>query len=313
MKTPLLINPLTNPMLEPLALLLLSLFVGVALLLLLVQRPITARNAPMMKVLWQRYCTWLIIALLFAGSTVSGPLPLAVLCAFICWQGGKEYALLTAMPGSHRAVLVLGGWATLIAVLLFGPVILAFAPILAFFTWSLLALKRVEETAEIGKRFTIGIAGLWGYLYLGWLPAYLLVLCAGQTPGLVLAVGLGVALSDVGAFCTGKLIGGPKLAPYLSPKKTWGGVPGNILGAALALLLIPFALPGLSWWQRALFALTIGLGSIWGDLLKSLLKRQHGVKDAGMLLPGFGGLLDRIDSLLLVTPMIYYLAQLLIR
>jgi phosphatidate cytidylyltransferase len=119
-----------------------------------------------------------------------------------------------------------------------------------------------------------------------------------------------VAFSDVGAFCLGKAVGGPKLAPHLSPNKTWGGVLGNILGAGLALALVAFALPGLSLWQLCLLALAIGLGSVWGDLLESLLKRQRGVKDAGHLLPGFGGLLDRIDSLLLVAPLVYYLAQL---
>jgi phosphatidate cytidylyltransferase len=131
----------------------------------------------------------------------------------------------------------------------------------------------------------------------------------GKMPGLVLVVGLGVALSDVGAFCLGKALAGPKLAPHLSPSKTWSGVLGNILGAILALELTAYALPDVQLWQRGLLALVIGLGSAWGDLLESLLKRQHGVKDAGKLLPGFGGLLDRIDSLLLVTPLVYYLSS----
>jgi len=109
----------------------------------------------------------------------------------------------------------------------------------------------------------------------------------------------------------GKTLGGPKLASRLSPNKTWGGALGNILGAALAVTLTIFALPGLQWWQRCLLVLAIGLGSIWGDLLESLLKRQRGVKDAGELLPGFGGLLDRIDSLLLVAPLVYYLTLLM--
>jgi phosphatidate cytidylyltransferase len=215
------------------------------------------------------------------------------------------------MPAWHGVVLVLGGWATFAAVLLCGAMALAVAPALAFFGWSLLALQPVEHDAEIGRRFTVSLNGLWGYFYLGWLPAYLIVLSMGKMPGLVLVVGLGVALSDVGAFCVGKALGGPKLAPRLSPSKTWSGVLGNVLGAALALLLTAFAIPGIQTWQYGLFALVIGLGSVWGDLLESLLKRQRGVKDAGELLPGFGGLLDRIDSLLLVAPLVYYLSRLL--
>ena len=169
----------------------------------------------------------------------------------------------------------------------------------------------MESDLEISRRFTAGLTGLWGYLYLGWLPAYLLALSLRASSALVLTVGLGVALSDVGAFCVGKALGGPKLTPRLSPNKTWGGALGNILGAAVAVTLTTFALPGLQWWQRCLLVLAIGLGSIWGDLLESLLKRQRGVKDAGELLPGFGGLLDRIDSLLLVAPLVYYLTLLM--
>jgi phosphatidate cytidylyltransferase len=127
---------------------------------------------------------------------------------------------------------------------------------------------------------------------------------------LITLVGFGVALSDVGAFCTGKIIGGPKLAPRLSPNKTWGGALGNLLGAALAVMLMNMAFLHLHWWQCCILALAIGVGSLWGDLLESLLKRQRGVKDAGTLLPGFGGLLDRIDSLLLVAPLVYYVALL---
>jgi len=314
-------------MLGPLAILLLTGFGGAAIALQVRQRlhlfnsgTTVAQTAFVsQKVLWQRYRTWAIIALLFAGAILSGPLAIALLCAFLCWQGAREYAVLTRMSTWHLAALVLGGWVTLVAMLLFGPAILALAPILAFFIWSALALQPtrakgtegVERDTEIGRRFIGGLTGLWGYLYLGWLPAHLLALGLTQTPGLVLVVGLGVALSDVGAFCVGKALGGPKLAPSLSPGKTWGGALGNLFGAAMAIALTSFALPNLQWWQRCLFVLAIGLGSIWGDLLESLLKRQCGVKDAGKLLPGFGGLLDRIDSLLLVAPLVYYLTLLM--
>jgi phosphatidate cytidylyltransferase len=321
MAAPWLTNPLTNQMLEPFIILLLMMFSGAALALLTVQglrgvllsgnTPAKTTSTPQ-KVLWQRYRTWAIIAFLFSGAAFGGPLTIAVLCAFLCWQGGREYAILTSMPTWHRTVLVFGGWGTFVAVLLLGSSVLAIAPILAFFVWSILSLQPTEEgDAEIARRFTLSASGLWGYLYLGWLPAYLLILSMDKMPGLVLVIGLGVALSDVGAFCVGKALAGPKLAPHLSPSKTWSGVLGNILGAALALLLTAFAVSGIQLWQWGLFALAIGLGSIWGDLLESLLKRQHGVKDAGEMLPGFGGLLDRIDSLLLVAPLVYYLSHFL--
>src|SRR5947207_7895401 len=67
---------------------------------------------PPEKVLWLRYGTWVAIALIFTGALLTGPLAIAVLCAFICWQGGREYAALTSMPASHYLVLVLGGLAT---------------------------------------------------------------------------------------------------------------------------------------------------------------------------------------------------------
>src|SRR5260370_15523479 len=113
----------------------------------------------------------------------------------------------------------------------------------AFLRSSALVLQPVKGEGEFGKRFTVGLTGLWGYFYLGWLPAFLLALSVGKSPGLDLIVGIGVALSDVGAFCIGKSLGCPKLSPHLSPCKSWSGVLGNLLVAALAFILACFALP----------------------------------------------------------------------
>ncbi len=322
MGTPWLTNPLEHHMLLPLAILLPSLFglaaaglaaVQVGRLALAYLGIATELPSLSNKVLWQRYLTWAIIAPLFTCAVLSGPLAVALLCAFLCWQGGREYAALTQMPPWQRAVLILGGWATLAAVLTIGQAALTAVPALSFFGWSLLALQPIKGEPALSKRFAGALAGFWGLLYIGWLPAFLVALSAGIKPELVLVVGLGVAISDIGAFCSGKALGGPKLAPSLSPNKTWGGVVGNFLGAALAVTLAWFAAPDLSPWLCSILALTIGAGSIWGDLLESLLKRQSGVKDAGGLLPGFGGLLDRIDSLLIAAPLVYYLALLSIR
>jgi phosphatidate cytidylyltransferase len=311
-------NPLANHLFAPFAILLLALLGCAACALFLVQQwrlshgGSAAQTAVVAQhVLWQRYRTWAIIGVLFAAAVFCGPLVMAALCVFLCWQGTREYAALTVLAGWQQTVLACGGLLTYGGVLIVGPSVLSIAPVLAFFIWSLLTLQPLGQGAETGQRFNAGLHGLWGYFYLGWLPAYILALSCSKFPGLALTVGLGVALSDVGAFCAGKALGGAKLAPRLSPNKTWGGVLGNVLGAALALALTSYALPHLQLWQLALFTLAIAVGSIWGDLLESLLKRQCGVKDAGALLPGFGGLLDRIDSLLIVAPLVYYLALLL--
>jgi phosphatidate cytidylyltransferase len=123
--------------------------------------------------------------------------------------------------------------------------------------------------------------------------------------GLLLAIAVEVALSDVSALCVGKALGRHKLAPRLSPNKTWEGVAGNVLGAYAAFALMSFALPELPLVTRALLPAVVAAAGVAGDLFESMLKRTYGVKDAGDWLPGFGGLLDRIDSLIFALPAAY--------
>ena len=127
--------------------------------------------------------------------------------------------------------------------------------------------------------------------------------------GVTLLVALAVACagSDVGAFIVGRRFGRTPLAPRLSPNKTREGVVGNLIGAAVGLT--PFAallMPAFSIWSLAFIVGLVTVGSIWGDLFESAVKREAGVKDAAGWLPGFGGILDRIDSLLLVVPLVYW-------
>ncbi len=135
--------------------------------------------------------------------------------------------------------------------------------------------------------------------------------------GLALALMLCVWASDIGAFFSGKTFGGPKMAPAISPNKTWAGLIGGIVASAFALLL--FALYAGPWLTNILerdmdilegaeFMIVLAVGASVtisgqiGDLLISKQKRSVGVKDTGHLIPGHGGLLDRIDSLLLAAP-----------
>lgn len=128
---------------------------------------------------------------------------------------------------------------------------------------------------------------------------------AGLPVWLLLAVGTTWA-ADVGAYATGSLWGRKKIVPRISPGKTWEGTFGGFGAAALAVLGIA-ALFGLGRPEAAVAALTIGPIAFAGDLLESWLKRRAGVKDSGALFPGHGGMLDRIDSLLAVAPLVVLL------
>ena len=133
----------------------------------------------------------------------------------------------------------------------------------------------------------------------------------GAGGALFLALATACAFSDVGAFVVGKTWGRHQLAPTLSPNKTREGMVGNVAGAAFGLALFTPALVGP---YGAPFLLSmvplVALGSVWGDLLESAAKREAGVKDAGRWLPGFGGILDRIDSLLITVALAYWIARL---
>jgi phosphatidate cytidylyltransferase len=119
---------------------------------------------------------------------------------------------------------------------------------------------------------------------------------------LLLAIGATWA-ADVGAYAIGSLWGRRKIAPRVSPGKTWEGTFGGFGAAALAVLGIA-ALFGLGRPEAAVAAVTIGPAAFAGDLLESWAKRRAGVKDSGTLFPGHGGMLDRIDSLIAVAPLV---------
>ncbi|MGO4686081.1 phosphatidate cytidylyltransferase [Hyphomicrobium sp. 2TAF46] len=112
-----------------------------------------------------------------------------------------------------------------------------------------------------------------------------------------LFVVLSVAVTDIAAYVSGRTIGGPKLWPEVSPNKTWSGLLGGIITAAVAGFLFAFFTgTGSPGWLASL-GLAIGLVAQWGDLAESALKRHFGLKDAGDLIPGHGGFMDRMDGL----------------
>ena len=172
-----------------------------------------------------------------------------------------------------------------------------------------LLLYTLFSYASFAQPYEVVSRGGFGYLYLGLCTAYLVLLMAlPQGRAWLLLLTAITAASDTAAFYTGSKFGRHKLCPAISPGKTWEGFAGGLAGSlAAALLVRQFFLPeqGLLW--ICLIVLLLGSLGVAGDLSESVIKRAFGVKDSGSLLPGHGGLLDRIDSLLLTAPILYYL------
>jgi phosphatidate cytidylyltransferase len=204
-----------------------------------------------------------------------------------------------AAPSSRRRWSGLG--IRVLSALVLAPVVLG---CLWFSEWTWIALIAVV---------TIGLAAEWlglcrhrpaawlvpaGVLYI--LPAVVSVLWLRADPLVgrsnMLFVLLIVWASDIGAFLVGRLVGGAKLAPAISPGKTWSGAAGGLAGAVLVGLLAGES------WQAAAVAAGLSLLEQAGDLFESSLKRHFGVKDSGRLIPGHGGLFDRLDGLLIAAP-----------
>ncbi|WP_432541257.1 phosphatidate cytidylyltransferase [Kineococcus sp. SYSU DK002] len=135
----------------------------------------------------------------------------------------------------------------------------------------------------------------------------MLMLAASEGAWRVLVFVLLVVASDVGGYAVGVLWGRHPMAPSVSPKKSWEGTAGSVVVGALAGgIALPLALGG-HWWQGVVLGVVTVVIAIGGDLSESMLKRDLGIKDMGTLLPGHGGVMDRLDSLLPAAPVVHLL------
>jgi phosphatidate cytidylyltransferase len=152
---------------------------------------------------------------------------------------------------------------------------------------------------------------LAGAVYTGGLLGYAPLLAAlpdGNGTSWLLMVLLGTAACDTGAYFVGSMLGKHKLIPHISPAKTWEGLVGGTLGAIIAAIALS-GLLRLDLTQAIFLGLLVCAAAVAGDLCESLLKRAAGVKDSGHVIPGHGGLLDRLDSILFVVLAAYWFTQ----
>jgi len=277
---------------------------------------------------------WSDLRVRVVSAVILAPLVLAVL-----WFGGAPFVVMLAL-----AALVLSSeWVALCGVPRFAPAALA-VPVSLLTAGAATVLDQPVAGLSLlavgaGVALLLAHAAPYrlrlaaGIPYLGLPIVALLWLRADPAAGRanVLFIMLLVWSSDIGAYLAGRLIGGRRLAPRISPGKTWSGAVGGLAAAALAGFAIgaviagfplgglPATSPPAEWLsaidlpsQAALAAAAVaallGIVGQAGDLLESALKRRFGVKDSGRLIPGHGGLLDRIDAVLAVAPVAACLA-----
>jgi phosphatidate cytidylyltransferase len=199
------------------------------------------------------------------------------------------------------AAMLLGAWVAGPAGLMPGVAGL----LLGSMVWQLLARNRGETVATVGLTTFVG-------LWIGLLASYAVLLVDRPDGALVVLAVIGSAVfSDIGAYAFGVAFGRHKLAPSISPAKTWEGLAGGLLVAAVvAAVVLPLLGDRFTPGSAAILGLTVGLAAAVGDLVESLVKRDLGVKDLGTVLPGHGGMLDRVDGIVFALPVGYYVVQL---
>lgn len=226
-------------------------------------------------------------------------------------EAGHVLATLDPPRPVSRPVLVAGVTVLLVGAYVLGPAgqtLGLLVLLLGGFVWNLALLPRIDVVRKLGATTLLGV-------WVGLLASYAVLLATRPEDGptAVLTV-IGAAIfGDIGGYVFGRLLGRHRIAPTVSPNKTWEGLLGGLLLAGvLAALVLPRVgelfdgpLPAVA------VALLCVLAGFVGDLAESMVKRDLGVKDLGSLLPGHGGVLDRVDGLLVALPVGYYALELL--
>jgi phosphatidate cytidylyltransferase len=257
---------------------------------------------------WAAYRGWLLIVPVLLLVYFLGEVACLLTLGIIALLAYEEFARASGLS-MYRELAIVGDCAIIGTIFLFfQPISLAWKydvfMMMPLIVMLVVAAMPVVLQRTAGQLQAVSLATL-GYLYFGWTLCHLGFLTTssrgyGYLGWLITAV----AVNDVAAYCCGKLFGRYRLCPAVSPNKTWEGFLGG--------LLVSFVVPGLLWFTVPYFTpldclalgLIVGLGGTIGDLVISVFKRDRGLKDLGYVIPGHGGMVDRLDSLLFVAPLV---------
>lgn len=252
-----------------------------------------------------------LLAVVFVGTVLWHPLAFGAVVAVLVAIGIVETGRVlreTGVPVAVPVVLVAG------AVMLVGAYLrgatgqIAGAAVLfvGAVLWELVDPRRKGAFERLGHTLLLG-------MWVPFLATYAVLLAVRPDHGwlAVIATAGAAIVSDIGAYAVGTAFGRHKLAPTVSPGKTWEGVLGGLgVVSVVATVVLPLLGDLFSWWSALVFGFVVGAAGVVGDLVESMLKRDLGVKDFGGVIPGHGGVLDRVDGVLIALPVGYYLLAL---
>jgi len=258
-----------------------------------------------------------LIALVFAIVFFGQMWMITLFAALVAELAAYEYLQLAGLSGAKVPLWWMGLATAMVFVVTFAWPIEAQLPALSAMGFLLFAVSGFR--APLNRVLADTSAGLFGLVYIAY-PLSLIPLIWNRDDGKPLLVFLMVCVwaGDIAALYIGKNFGRRKLAPKLSPGKTWEGSAASLAGSMLVAALVFWIGDALSargnmvlhiqepFWQLMLLAVIVNAAAQLGDLLESAIKRGADVKDSGTMLPGHGGILDRIDALLLATPVLWY-------
>ena len=267
---------------------------------------------------WMTYRSWLVMAPLLLGSIFLGRIVTIAALTLIGLLGFKEFARATGlyrdwwMTGGVYAGILATGVTTMVphpgpATGVSGWYGLFMA--LPVYVIALILLIPIVRNRTEGQLQAISLA-IVGFIYIGWMFGHLAFL-ANPTHhyGYLLFLVFAVEVNDVAAVTFGRLFGKHPFRSRISPKKTWEGALGALGVSLLLPWVLQFSFPHFAARELVLTGLIVGIGGQLGDLSISIIKRDIGIKDMGATIPGHGGILDRIDSLIYTAPLFMHMVD----
>lgn len=253
--------------------------------------------------IWETYRAWIVMAPLALVVVFAGYRVFTFAIALVSFFAFREFAGASGLNRDRWIMRVVYCAILLIAI---APQFFAAIPIVAIIAISFVPIARNTFRGELPR---IALATL-GFLYIGWMFGNLSLLATlPNAYGYVCFVIFATEVNDIAAFTFGRLFGRHPLRSQISPKKTWEGAVGALCVSMTLPWLLRFSLPQFDAAQLLLAGLIVGIGAQLGDLTLSVFKRDLRVKDMAAAIPGHGGVLDRIDSLIFVAPLFFWLAN----